>query len=210
MKLAIFYEGDSEGILLQNLFWNYCSNLIPTEDVTEFIDANIPSVLFINCGGYQNVFPDMEKYSYLENTNFLAVRDTEKVLSYKLLQTEATQICKFLNNQNSKWAVFAKPNLEALYGADKNLFNTCVISFYRSTYGPNVTLPTSLHTDIGNLDYSQGLVEVEKLFKKYKISFNKKKLASKFFSQFDFKNTNDSYFVRLRNCLQQLSCNNLI
>jgi len=207
MKIAIFYEGDSEGILLKFLMINYCSNINYTEDVLDFIASTADCVLMYNCGGYQNVFPNLQGYSHIHSPNcsFLAVRDTEKTPCFTSLKDEGHSALDKLATQAEKWAIFAKPNLESLYRADLALFERCVKKLFEETHG-HINYPADFQTDIGAVDFTRGKSAVEALFSKYQISFNKKRIANKFFSQFDFQSSSDPYFVRLRESLQVLGC----
>jgi hypothetical protein len=200
LKVAVFYEGACEEEMLKAFFRACCPSLILLEDPLDFQTCPQDCALLYNCEGYQNVFLKAAAYEYIyANDHGLVVRDLEDAACFSVVKAEALSSCARIAHVHTmlKATLFAKPDLEAIYSADPDLFSTVMQQFYKETFGVSIP-PQAYISDINNFNFAQGNAALKSLTKKHNISWNKLRMAKKFFKQMDFLGSSDPYFTRLR------------
>ncbi len=132
VKQALFLEGGCEKIAIRFYLQKNLHLVKVTSDVYEFIDHSDDTsiVLLYDCLGHESVLPKAKEYSStLWNDTIILVRDLEWVcqVSASLASKEILQEIPQLQNQATKFSLFAAPCLEAIYNCDKPLFQKVML-----------------------------------------------------------------------------------
>jgi hypothetical protein len=201
MKIVVYYEGEAEEAMLDAIRYRY-THVNWTKDYYEFLtwpDSEC-TVLLWPCGGYQNVFPQVESTSYLyENEEvLLIIRDLERTPCYSGLKAELEEVCTNLPPALRVKCMFSRPEFEELYFCDLSLFRHVFARMYHDTYNEELEDQAALYEKIMRMDPRKPEASIKQLFSEYGMAYKKPKFSKIYCTQLDFDNIDCVYLQRLR------------
>lgn len=208
MKAVIYYEGLTERQMFDHILQKWFPSVHTTEDFLDFenYSVNNNAVLFYDCYGAQNVFPQVARtpYIYKNDEIIVLVRDLEETPCFSQLKTDLSGICTNLPYPRTR-LIFSKPGFEQVYFADLSLFQRVFCEMHEINNGRPIPDQDQLQKQIDSLNRNNPGASIKKLFTSYNMAFDKPRLAKAFFDQFDCPSSEHTYIKRVMTSLEGLT-----
>jgi hypothetical protein len=203
VKITVFYEGQSEEQLIRVVLNRSRQPVDVVQHYRDFLDASDGNHIYLHdCGGYQNVFPEAARASYLykQGESVIVMRDLEDACCYSELRAEMTAVCTDLPPPPMSKVVFTKPSLEAVYFADTSVLARVIEVLHREKFdfAPD---RKELARQIAALNPLRPLPELKDLLASYSMAYRKPRFAREYFERINLGSFPHTYVRRTMEAL---------